>query len=88
VADLDWERFAIFVAEKDLHDLPCILRGHEARWKEMGDLALQVYESRFSRGVFAARAVEQIVAIYDARTHDEREYFSQWDQIIEDARRR
>ena len=84
VADLVWERFAVFVAEKDLHYLPSILREHEARWQEMGDLALQVYESRFSQGVFAARAVEQIVAIYEARTHDERDFFSQWDRIIED----
>jgi len=88
VADLDWERFAVFVAEKDLHDLPFLLREHEARWEEMGDLALQVYASHFGRGVFAARAVEQIVAIDEARTHDERDYFSRWDQIIEDARRR
>ena len=85
VADLVWERFAVFVKEKDLHDLPCILREHEARWEEMGDLALQVYESHFSRGVFAARAMEQIVAIYEARTHDEKDFFSQWDRIIEDA---
>jgi hypothetical protein len=88
VADLAWERFAVFVAEKDLHDLPYILREHEARWEEMGNLALQVYESRFSQGVFAARAMEQIVAIYEARTHDERDFFSQWDRIIEDERRR
>ena len=87
VADLDWERFAVFVAENDLHDLPCILREHEARWKEMGDLALQVYESHFSRGVFASRAVEQIVAIYKARTHDERDFFSQWGRMMDRCRR-
>jgi hypothetical protein len=88
VFDLDWGRFAVLVAEKDLQDLPFLLREHEARWKEMGDLARQVYESHFRRGVFAARAAEQIVAIYEARTHDERDCFSQWDQIIDDARRR
>lgn len=75
VADLDWERFAIFVAENRLSDLPAILRKHEPRWKEMGDLAKQIYESHFSRDVFAIRAVEQIVAIYNLRTHDERQFF-------------
>jgi hypothetical protein len=88
VSDLDWERFAVFVAEDDLHELPCRLREREARWKEMGDLAMQVYESHFRRGVFAARAAEQIVAMYEARTHDERDFFSRWDQIIDDARHR
>jgi glycosyltransferase involved in cell wall biosynthesis len=83
VADLDWERFAVFVAEKDLHDLPCVLREYEPRWKEMGDRALQVYESRFSRGRFAESGVEQIVAIYEARNHDERDFFSQWNHIID-----
>jgi hypothetical protein len=88
VSDLDWERFAVFVREDDLHELPGLLREHEARWKEMGDLASQVYESRFRREVFAAGVVEQVAAIYGARTHDERDFFSRWDQMIEDARRR
>lgn len=88
VADVDWERLAVFVAEKDLGELPVILREHEPRWKEMGDLALKTYESRFSRSVFAARAVEQIVAIYEARRHNERDFFSQWGRMIDDARRR
>jgi Exostosin family len=88
VADLDWERFAVFVAEKDLHDLPTILREHEPRWKEMGDLAVQTYEYHFSKSVFAPRAVEQIVAIFKMRTHNERDFFSQWDRILDDANRR
>jgi glycosyltransferase involved in cell wall biosynthesis len=87
VAGLDWERFAIFVAEKSLPDLPDILREHEPRWKEMGDLAKQIYESHFSQEVFAPRAVEQIVAIYKSRRHDERHFFSHWDQMLDDADR-
>jgi hypothetical protein len=85
VADLDWERFAIFVAENSLHHLPDILREHEPRWQEMGDLARQIYESHFSKSVFAPRAVEQIVAIYKTRQHDERHFFSQWEQMLADA---
>jgi hypothetical protein len=85
VADLDWERFAIFVAEDSLQDLPAILRHHEPRWKEMGDFARQTYEFHFSQRVFALRAVEQIVAIYKTREHDERHFFSQWEQVMADA---
>jgi hypothetical protein len=85
VADLDWERFAIFVAEDSLPLLPAILRKHEPRWKEMGELAKQTYESHFSQSVFAPRAVEQIVAIYKSRSHDERHFFSRWNQMMDDA---
>jgi hypothetical protein len=88
VADLDWERFAIFVAEKSLPDLPAILREHEPRWEEMGAIAKQTYESHFCQEVFALRAVEQIVAIRNVRTHDERHFFSQWDQMLAEAERR
>jgi len=82
VADLDWDRFAIFVAENSLSDLPAILREHEPRWKEMGDLAKQTYESHFSPQVFALQAVEQIAAIYKVRKHDERQFFSRWDEEL------
>ncbi len=85
VADLDWKQFAVIVAEKDLDYLPAILREHEPHWKEMGDLALQIYESRFRQSLFAARAVDQIVAIYKTRSHDERDFFSQWEKLISDA---
>jgi glycosyltransferase involved in cell wall biosynthesis len=85
VADLDWERFAIFVAEDSLPDFPAILREHEPRWEEMGAIAKQTYESHFSQEVFALRAVEQIVAIHSVRTHDERHFFSQWDQVLAEA---
>lgn len=87
VADLDWERFAIFVAEDSLPDLPAILREHEPRWEEMGAIAKQTYESHFSQEVFALRAVEQIVAIHNVRTHDERHFFSHWDQVLAEAER-
>lgn len=87
VADLDWERFAIFVAEDSLPDLPAILREHEPRWEEMGAIAKQTYESHFSQEVFALRAIEQIVAIRNVRTHDERHFFSHWDLMEAEAAR-
>jgi hypothetical protein len=87
VADLDWERFAIFVSEDSLHALPAILREHEPRWKEMGDIAKQTYESHFSPQVFVLRAVEQIVAIYNSRRHDERHFFAHWQQVMDEASR-
>jgi hypothetical protein len=85
VAGLEWNRFAIFVSEDSLQNLPATLREHEPSWKEMGDLARQIYEGHFSQPVFALRAVEQIVGIYEGRSHDERDFFSQWDQILADA---
>jgi hypothetical protein len=87
VADLDWERFALFVAEDSLPDLPAILREYEPRWREMGDIAKQTYESHFCQEVFALRAVEQIVAIYSVRTHDERHFLSQWEEVLAEAER-
>ena len=87
ISDLDWGRFAIFVREKDISNLPAILREHEPRWKEMGDRALEIYESSFSRETFAAKALDHIAAIYRTRTHDERNFISQWDQMIEAAKR-
>jgi hypothetical protein len=54
----------------------------------MGDRALETYESFFSRDAFAARALDHIAAIYRNRTHDERDFISQWDEMIEVARRR
>jgi hypothetical protein len=87
VADLDWERFAIFVAEDSLSDLPAILRAYEPRWKEMGDIARQIYESHFSPEVFALRAVEQIAAIHRVRSHDERHFFSHWHLVLAEAER-
>jgi hypothetical protein len=86
-ADLDWDSFAIFVAENSLPELPAILREYEPRWKEMGDLARQAYEAHFHEDVFAFRAVEQIVEIYHARKHDERIFFSQWDAILAEVDR-
>jgi hypothetical protein len=88
VADLDWERFAIFVAEQSLPDLPAILQEYEPRWKEMGDIARQTYESHFCEEVFALRAVEQISAIYQVRRHDERHFFAHWNQQLAEAERR
>jgi hypothetical protein len=38
--------------------------------------------------VFALRAVEQIVAIYQMRSHDERHFFSQWDAMLAEAEQR
>jgi hypothetical protein len=87
VADLDWKRFAIFVAEDSIGDLPAILRELEPRWKEMGEIAKQTYESHFRPEVFALRAVEQIVAIYKVRTHDERHFFSHWHHVLAEAER-
>src|SRR5436190_9434264 len=87
-ADLDWDRFAIFIAENSLPELPAILREHEPDWKEMGELARQTYESHFTENVFALRAVEQIVSIYQVRRHDERLFFSQWDAILAEADQR
>jgi hypothetical protein len=87
-ADVDWESFAIFVAESSLPELPAILRAYEPHWKEMGDIARRTYESHFSQDVFALRAVEQIVAIYQVRSHDERHFFSQWDAVLAEAEQR
>lgn len=87
VADLDWERFAILVPENSLPDLPAILREYEPRWQEMGDIARQTYNSHFCQEVFAVRAVEQIVAIHKVRAHDERDFFSQWDEVLAEAGR-
>ena len=84
-ADLDWPSFAIFVAEDSLHALPEILREHEPRWKEMGNIARQTYEARFRPDLFAQRTVEQILAIHRARQHDERHFFAHWNQILESA---
>ena len=84
VAGVEWDQFAIFVSEDSLQDLPAILSEHEPRWKEMGDRARQIYESHFSQPVFAVRAVEKILSIYEERDHDEREFHSQWDQILAD----
>jgi hypothetical protein len=88
ISDLDWGRFAIFVREQDISNLPAILREHEPRWKEMGDRALETYESFFSRETFAANALDHIAAIHRDRSHDERNFISQWDQMIEAAKRR
>ncbi|HEV7744721.1 MAG TPA: exostosin family protein [Pyrinomonadaceae bacterium] len=84
-ADLDWQSFAIFVTEDSLHELPEILREHEPRWKQMGDIARQTYEARFKPSVFAQRSVEQILAIHKSRRHDERHFFAHWQQMMEAA---
>jgi len=86
VSDLDWNRFAIFVREKDISDLPAVLREREPLWKEMGDRALETWESCFRRETFAANALDHIATIYRNRTHDERNFISQWDQLIKAAR--
>jgi hypothetical protein len=88
VSDLEWGQFAIFVREKDISNLPDILREHESQWKEMGERALQTYESYFSRETFALNALHHIASIYRARTHDERTFISQWAQMIEGEERR
>lgn len=87
ISGLNWEKFAVFVREKDVPNLPAILREHEPLWKKMGDMALETYESFFRRETFAANALSQIAEIYRNRTHDERDFISQWDQMIEAAKR-
>ena len=54
----------------------------------MGDRSLETYESFFSHETFAAKAMDQVVAIYRSRTHDERTFMGQWEQTIEAAKRR
>jgi len=87
ISRLNWERFAVFVREKDMPNLPVILREHEPHWKKMGEMALETYESFFRRETFAANALNHIAEIYRNRTCDERDFISQWDQMIEAAER-
>jgi len=86
-AGVDWKQFAIFVPEGSLPHLPAILHEYEPRWKEMGNIAKQIYEAHFCPEVFALRVVDQIAAIYHGRRHDERHFFAHWDLILAEAER-
>jgi len=44
----DWQRFAIFVSEDSLERLPEILKTHEARWQEMGEMAQRAWFQFYS----------------------------------------
>lgn len=84
----DWHSFAVFVKERHIGLLPRILRQYEPYWREMGQAAQHVYQTWFAQEHFAKRAVNQIVALYRNRTHDEREFISGWDKLIEAERYR
>ena len=84
----DWRRCALFVREGDIAMLPRILREHEPYWKEMGAAARRAYRTWFAGEKFVKNAVDQVVAIYRNRTHDERDFISRWSELIEAERRR
>jgi hypothetical protein len=44
---VDWERFAVFVEEKDIARLPELLAPYDSRWREMGQRAHAAWENRF-----------------------------------------
>ena len=88
IAEMDWERLALFVKERDPLELPAILREQENRWKEMGARALQIHNAFFRLESYTANAMRHTVEIYRNRWHDERDFILQWDQVIEAAKRR
>jgi hypothetical protein len=82
VADLDWNRFAVLVEERNLRHLPAILREREPHWREMGQRAREIYESFFRLDAYAINALHHISAIHRTRTHDERTFMARWDEMI------
>ncbi|HXH42121.1 MAG TPA: exostosin family protein [Thermoanaerobaculia bacterium] len=82
VADLDWNRFAVFVEEKNLRHLPAILCEREPHWAEMAQKARETYEAWFRLDTFAVNALRHITAIHRTRTHDERSFIARWDDMI------
>ena len=88
VSGPEWERFAVFVAERDVSSLPRILREHEPRWREMGELARDAYLRFFAGQGYLRHAVEQIALLYRRRDHDERRIVAQWDEWIAAERHR
>lgn len=56
--DIDWGEFSILVAERDAARIPEILDQHAHRAAEMGAMARQVWEERFSERVRFHRVVE------------------------------
>jgi len=82
VADLDWNQFAVFIEEKDLRHVPSILCEREPHWPEMARKARETYESWFRLDTFAVKALQHIAAIHRQRTHDERTFIAQWDEMI------
>jgi hypothetical protein len=81
IADLDWNQFAVFVEEKNIRHLPAILSEREPHWPAMAQKARETYESSFRLDTFAVNALQHIAAIHRVRTHDERTFIDQWDQI-------
>lgn len=58
-AGVDWERFSVFVAERDVSHLPDILRSRADEAEAMGRLARTAWEQRFSeRTVFDTLVAE------------------------------
>ena len=82
VAGLDWNQFAVFVEERHLRHLPAILREREPDWENMAQRAREAYESWFRRDAYAVNALHHISAIQRNRTHDERAFFADWEQMI------
>jgi hypothetical protein len=79
----DFSRCAVFVREAELAQLPAILRAHEPRWREMGQLAHAAWAEYFDPKTYAHRAVDQLADI--ARTRNPRRPVidtARWQRLI------
>jgi hypothetical protein len=69
---VDWESFAVFVAEKDIARLPELLAPHDSRWREMGQLARTAWDKYFRLEDEFNYIVEHLARIKSSRVVPER----------------
>ena len=73
-----WEKFALFVPEKDLVRLESILKISEPLYEEWGELARQAHEKFFSQKAYFNYLVASASSARSARIVPERVFISTW----------
>lgn len=80
--EVDWESFAVFVAERDIARLPELLAPYDSRWREMGQLVRAAWDKYFRVEDEFNYIVENLARIKRSRVIPERVMQLTWPFIV------
>jgi hypothetical protein len=59
-----WQEFSVTVPERDVSNIPIVLGKLESKAQVMGQLARQVFDTHFARGIFLDRLLTTLISKY------------------------
>jgi len=62
---IPWQEFSVVIPERNVADIPAVLKKLESRAESMGQLARHVFDEHFSPGIFIDSLVKSLIANYE-----------------------